>query len=114
MTILLFLLLASISITQILVGSSLFGPVRKFFILRSDESFFCSKISELINCHQCSGFWVGFFSYFLWNFLYNNWILYSSDLFIKLIIAFCIFGPVISLLSDLTYRVKSFLCEECG
>lgn len=110
--ILLFLfILASISITQIIVGSSLFGPVRKFFMIR--EGFLYKKITQLITCHQCLGFWVGLFTYFIWIKFPVNIIINFQNIYINIIFAAFIFAPIISLLSDICYRFRMKLCDQC-
>ena len=106
---LLIYILSSISITHIIVGSSLFGPIRSIII--KSENRFCKFLKELVTCHQCTGFWVGFFMYFVWHLLFH----YNAPINIgSIVIAFLITGPIISLLSDITYRIKKYLCEECG
>jgi len=52
MTEIVFFALSVIGMTNIIVDSSLFAPVRE--MLRSYE-----KIHEMITCHQCAGFWCG-------------------------------------------------------
>ena len=97
---LLVFLLSTVAITHIIVGSSIFGPVR-VQIINLDWAW----LKELVTCYQCSGFWVGVGMYFLWLWMFEH----PIGGFLK---AFFIAGPLVSLFSDLTYRLKKFLCED--
>ena len=52
---LLIFILACWGMTHILVVGSIFDPIRDYIIIRS------KYLGKLIACHQCTGFWVGFF-----------------------------------------------------
>lgn len=47
-------------ITNIVVNSKLFEPIRRFF-----NSFVQSGVFPIINCSMCFGFWCGLFIYLL-------------------------------------------------
>jgi hypothetical protein len=52
----------SIGVTHILVDGEIFKPVKEFIAKNLPEFF-----SKLLNCYQCTGFWVGiFFGFFLY------------------------------------------------
>ena len=109
----LFYLLASISITHIVVGGSIFGPIRKKII--NSKNFIVNKlkISDLVMCYQCSGFWVGVVTAPVWlGVIYG--IYFMKLHFIESIIFIFSFGAVNSLLADLFYRIKQHLCDQCG
>lgn len=46
---------ATIGLTNIIVDSSLFAPVRSLI-----KSWVHSSVAELFECHQCCGTWCGF------------------------------------------------------
>jgi len=56
----LFFLLTCYGISNIVIGSKLFKPIREYII-----SFGNEKFNELIKCYMCLGFWVGVFVGFL-------------------------------------------------
>ncbi len=102
-------ILAAISSTHIVVGSSIFGPLRKYLMNYQGDNLIIKKFEEMILCHQCCGYWVGIvysfiFSPFLFQFTFKEFLL----------ITFFVIGPIISLFSDLIYRLKQYICEECG
>jgi hypothetical protein len=100
-------LVSSIGITHILTGSSLVAPLRKFAI---KSEIIPEYIKNHIQCNQCAGFWVGIFSWLSIKIIQKyEWIEIKD-----LLLAIIIYGPVCSILSDLVYRLKQFLCKECG
>jgi len=99
--------LAAISMTHIVVGSSIFGPVRK--IVFQSEKRLMKLIAELISCHQCSGFWIGSIVSMLFAVIDHGYI--NLRIVAE---SFMICGPVVSLFADLFYRFKHWLCERCG
>ena len=48
---------ASVGMTLILVDSAIFMPVREWFA--SKPTWIYQKISEALECHQCTGYWSG-------------------------------------------------------
>jgi len=54
MTSLLLFVLAVIGLTNILVDSRLFEPVRCWL-----QKILPTKVYEVLECHQCTGFWTG-------------------------------------------------------
>ncbi len=111
---LILLFLAAIGITHIITSGSIFGPIRKFF-LKSKLSLF-ESIGKVLMCNQCVGFWVGtifFFPFLISYFFVNNFGLIPSLIF-AVFFGFFIFGPINSLLSDIVYRFKVYLCKDCG
>ncbi len=109
----LFYLLASISITHIFVGGSIFGSFRIFVINSKNKLINILKLSDLVMCYQCSGFWIGIITFPIWIFLTYD-ISFIINNLLKLFIFTFIFGSVNSLLSDLFYRIKQYLCDQCG
>jgi len=100
---------AAISSTHIVVGSSIFGPLRKYLMDYEENSFVVKKFKDMILCYQCCGYWIGvvysfIFSPFIFNFGFIEFLLFT----------FLVFGPINSLFSDLIYRLKQYICEECG
>ena len=109
-----FYILTSISITHILVGGSIFGPLRSSIIDSKNKIIEKLKIKDLIMCYQCSGFWVGISTspiFVYYNYMNNTNSLYNN---IKTIIIMLSCGFIVSLLSDLFYRIKQYLCDQCG
>ena len=109
-TLWMFYLLASISIAHIIVGGSIFGLIRKKIINSNNTLINKLKISDLVMCYQCSGFWVGIITAPIWMMLIHGKDSYS----ITSIIFIFAFGSVVSLLADLFYRLKQSLCDQCG
>jgi len=108
-----FYLLTSISITHILVGGSIFGPLRKKIINSENWLINKLKLSDLVMCHQCSGFWVGIITAPIWIGIVYGIYFFRFHPIESLIFIFS-FGAVNSLLSDLFYRLKQWLCDQCG
>ncbi len=52
---LIFLLLAGVGMTTIIVEGEIFVPVKNFL-----EKFMPKFFMKMLNCHQCCGFWSGF------------------------------------------------------
>lgn len=102
----LFWILACISITNIITGSSILKNFRKFIIINKNVPIF---FKEMISCNQCTGFWVGVFMYILLSFVYKM----DQNIFISIFLSIFLFGPIISILSDYSYRLKIFLCKDC-
>ena len=46
------------AVTEVVVKSALFEPVRKFFFDRNKNRFF-KKVHELLDCGYCASVWVG-------------------------------------------------------
>ena len=68
MTNILLFLVASIGLTHILVDSTLFQEARDW--LRDKINEYCwpwaaAKLTKMIGCYQCMGFWCGLFSGYL-------------------------------------------------
>ena len=86
MTLLLAILL-TYGITNILVFSSLFEPVRNYISTKVDCSKLVLYLYRLMTCMMCLGFWVGaFVGYFYgpfgpWNIIFNG-ALYSGTTWI--------------------------------
>jgi len=60
---LLFILFAIVlteSITQIITKSELFKPIRGFFFKRRENKF-CNYLHDLLDCGYCMSVWVGWF-----------------------------------------------------
>lgn len=100
-------ILASISITLLISGSSIFSPVRNWIFENQENFKYGDKFVELIRCNQCLGYWIGTFFFLFFG-------LIDSEINFSIIKSFIIYGPTISLLADLTYRLKNFLCKTCG
>jgi len=107
--ILILFILAAISSTHIVVGSSLFGPLRKYLMNYEGDNLLIKKIGELILCYQCCGFWMGV----IYSFLFLS-TLFEFNFVGIFSLSFLVAGPIVSLFSDLTYRLKQYICEECG
>lgn len=58
--IILFAIVLTEAITQIITKSELFKPIRKFFFNRRKNKF-CSYIHDLLDCGYCTSVWVGWF-----------------------------------------------------
>jgi hypothetical protein len=52
------------ALTELIVKSEIFCPVRKFFFDRRDNKFF-NKIHYLLDCGYCTSVWAGWFFAFL-------------------------------------------------
>lgn len=98
-----FFCFAVIGMTNILVDSKLFEPVREYYKIRSN------KIYEILNCHQCCGTWVGFFCGFSLLLFNNNWV----DFF-NYIIEIPIHGTIIYLLYSLLKLIVLTLLSGCA
>ena len=61
-----FFVLSVIGMTNIIVDSTLFAPIR------DSVGSVCKKCHSLITCHQCTGFWCG---------MLCGWIVISHDVF---------------------------------
>ncbi len=58
--IVIFLVILTEAITQIITKSELFKPIRKFFFDRRKNRFF-NLMHSLIDCGYCTSVWVGWF-----------------------------------------------------
>jgi len=58
--IILFAIILTEAITQIITKSELFKPIRKFFFDRRNNKF-CSYMHDLLDCGYCVSVWVGWF-----------------------------------------------------
>ncbi len=58
--IVIFLVILTEAITQIITKSELFEPIRKFFFDRRKNKFF-NWMHSLIDCGYCTSVWVGWF-----------------------------------------------------
>ena len=58
--IILFAIILTEAITQIITKSELFKPIRKFFYDRRENKF-CSHVHDLLDCGYCTSVWVGWF-----------------------------------------------------
>jgi hypothetical protein len=56
----LFAVILTEAITQIITKSEFFKPIRKFFF-KKRESRICNWIHELLDCGYCTSVWVGWF-----------------------------------------------------
>lgn len=112
-TLWIFFILSSISITHIFVGGSIFGSLRKAIINSENKLINKLKLSDLVMCYQCSGFWIGIFTFPIWIYLMNEISFYMENP-LKLIILIFAFGSVNSLLADVFYRIRQYLCDQCG
>lgn len=108
-----FYLLTSISITHIVVGGSIFGSIRKKIIKSENVIVNKLKLSDLVMCYQCSGFWVGIITAPVWIGLIYGISFMKFHPIESAIFTFS-FGAVNSLLADLFYRIKQYLCDQCG
>ena len=54
----LFAIILTEAITQLITKSELFKPIRKFFF-KKRENRFCSWIHDLLDCGYCTSVWVG-------------------------------------------------------
>lgn len=108
-----FYLLTSVSIAHIIVGGSIFGLIRRKIINSNNKLISKLRISDLVMCYQCSGFWIGIITAPIWiSLIYGIYFLYFHP--IKSVIFIFSFGAVVSLLADLFYRIKQCLCDQCG
>lgn len=93
--ILLLAIILTYGITNILVNSSLFEPVRNYISSKVDSSKLVLYFYRLITCMMCLGFWVGaFVGYFYgpfdpWNIIFNGafysgttWILHCLAMYL--------------------------------
>ena len=51
------------AITELIVKSYFFGPLRKFFFVRKDNNFIYDKVSYLLECGYCFSVWSAMFSW---------------------------------------------------
>jgi hypothetical protein len=58
--IILFAIILTEAITQIITKSELFKPIRKFFFDRRGNKF-CNYMHDLLDCGYCVSVWVGWF-----------------------------------------------------
>jgi hypothetical protein len=56
------LIILTEAITELLVKSSIFEPVRKFFFIRRDYKA-CKFLHELLDCGYCSSVWIAYILY---------------------------------------------------
>lgn len=68
----LFAIILTEAITQVVTKSELFKPIRKFFFDRRENKF-CQYIHDLLDCGYCTSVWVGWLVIIL--LLVNNTIL---------------------------------------
>ena len=74
-------------ITNIVVRGSIFDSFRDWLEKKSENIWFFKKISTLVNCPMCFGFWAGAFVGFFygpfdwWNILFNGGV-YSATTWI--------------------------------
>lgn len=99
-------LLSSGGLSHILTSSSLLGPIRKLLLI---SNWLPQMIRENLTCNQCAGYWVGIFLWILISILYR-----SMELKFIILEAIFIYGPISSLMADLFYRLKQYLCGDCG
>lgn len=117
-----FFCFAVIGMTNIIVDSNLFEPVREFF-----KKKLSTKAYEVFNCHQCCGTWVGFFCslmLILFNYNWLNFIDYTSQLTLlgllfyllyslfKLLILVFLAGCVGSFLSSTHYIITELILSK--
>lgn len=50
------------AVTELVVKSYFFEPVRKFFYTRQERNLFYNKVSYLLECGYCFSVWAGAFS----------------------------------------------------
>ena len=74
-------------LTELVVKSYFFEPVRKFFFTRQEINLFYNKISYLLECGYCFSVWAAIFSTYLCNLLYNRDGLQNSGVLNLLIIS---------------------------
>lgn len=85
--------LASVGMTNIIVESKIFQPVRWLLSV-----ILPSSVYEVVECHQCCGTWCGFLCGYV--LISSNW----------LIVILC--GCAGSLLASLTYNVRECLLSN--
>ena len=94
-----FFVLSVIGMTNIIVDSTLFAPVRDAI------GNICKKCHDLITCHQCTGFWCG---------LICGWVIISHDLLWVLMsgCAGSFLAMTYVLFSDLVISKTDFVLNE--
>ena len=97
--------LGGVGLAHIVVGSSIFGPVRRLVLDRAQGSRAFKFLSEGMMCYQCCGFWTGLVAGAALGFPASV----GEAVGLVLVV-----GPASSVLSDLTYRLKQKLCSDCG
>ena len=65
------LIVVTESITELLVKSDIFNPIRKFLFERK-ENFLFGFLSKLFDCGYCMSVWVGFLNMVMFYFLAGN------------------------------------------
>ncbi len=65
----LLMLLGGVGMTVIIVESSIFVPIKNFL-----QKFMPKFFMQMMDCHQCCGFWSGIFVslFFLWPFSFES------------------------------------------
>jgi len=56
----LFAVILTEAITQLITKSEVFRPIRKFFFIRKENKFF-NWVHDLLDCGYCTSVWVGWF-----------------------------------------------------
>lgn len=80
------------SITEIIVKSNIFAPIREFIGNRIEKSLFFLWLDMLINCGHCMSVWVSWFIYFI--------LLFDSVVIVNVYIDWFLIGLVIQRLSN--------------
>lgn len=66
--------MATIGLTNIMVDGVVMDKPRQWFVDRK-ENWFCDKITKILECYQCAGFWCGLFCWIIG--LWMPWLLYG-------------------------------------
>jgi len=91
------------AITELVVKSYFFEPVRKFFFTRQEINLVYNKISYLLECGYCFSVWAGLFSSIIMFVFYNNDVFNFKYLIGQDIIVLLVLGIVIHRLSNVLH-----------
>ena len=106
-SVMLFFAVAFVGLTSLIVDSKVMAPVREFIERKKVPFIFGHKLIDALNCHQCTGFWVGLTMWPLTlPFLPIEWSLWKL---LVLIPTGVLVGCAISILAPLTRALQDYL-----
>lgn len=90
------------TITELVVKSYFFEPVRKFFFARQEKNCILDKISYLLECGYCFSVWSGWISIIIVLTLYRSFVVIELSMF-QLIVGVFVFGLISHRLANILH-----------